>query len=196
MGREWGRANRCPPLVRGPSWPCTEHEGPGGQVPPSTGQSDQKNSWLAWIHGSQFLAFHVEKRSVMANTPLYDRPTHVEHTRLTRQPPGSSTASVLEMATKRLLFDNARRGIAPPPCAWSIEMGQRSRTWRPPGAVSPSRKRDQETARSNRRESLVSVPVTSQWCAQEAADQAARTRWPPGTAEGDRKSTRLNSSHT
>ena len=28
--------------------------------------------------------------------------------------------------------------------------------------------RDQKAARSNRRESLVSVPVTSQWCAQEA----------------------------
>ena len=97
---------------------------------------------------------------------------------------GSSTASLLEMATKRSLFDNARRGIAPPPCAWSIEMGQCSRTWRPPGAVSPSRKRDQEAARSNRRESLVSVPVTSQWCAQEAADQAARTRWPPGRQHG------------
>jgi len=37
--------------------------------------------------------------------------------------------------------------------------------------------RDQEAARSNRRASLVSVTVTSQWCAQEAADQAARTPW-------------------
>ena len=35
--------------------------------------------------------------------------------------------------------------------------------------------RDQEAARSNRRASLISVTVTSQWCAQEAADQAART---------------------
>ena len=42
----------------------------------------------------------------------------------------------------------------------------------PRGAVSPSRKRDQEAARSNRRASPVSVRVTSQWCAQEAADQA------------------------
>ena len=39
--------------------------------------------------------------------------------------------------------------------------------------------RDQEAARSNRSESLVSVPVTPQWCAQEAADQAARAPWPP-----------------
>jgi hypothetical protein len=38
----------------------------------------------------------------------------------------------------------------------------------PPRAVRPSRWRDQEAARSNRRASLVSVPVTSQWCAQEA----------------------------
>jgi hypothetical protein len=52
-------------------------------------------------------------------------------------------------------------------CAWGIEMGQCSGTRPPPGAVSPSRKREQEAARSNRRESLesrVSVPVTSQWC--------------------------------
>jgi len=46
------------------------------------------------------------------------------------------------------------------------------------------RKRDQEAARSNRRASLISVTVTSQWCAQEAADQAARTRWPPGRQHG------------
>ena len=71
-------------LGRGPSWPCTEHEGAKCRHPPAN--SVEKNSWLAWIHGSRFLAFHVEKRSVMANTPLSDRPTHVEHTRLTRQP--------------------------------------------------------------------------------------------------------------
>ena len=45
----------------------------------------------------------------------------------------------------------------------------------PPGAVLLPHQRDQEAARSNRRASLVPVPVTSQWCAQEAADQAART---------------------
>jgi hypothetical protein len=91
---------------------------------------------------------------------------------------GGSTASVLENRTKRSVVHNARRGIAPPPCAWSIEMGQCSGTRSPPGAVSPPRKRDQEAARSNRRASLIPVPVTSQWCAQEAADQAARTPWP------------------
>ena len=90
---------------------------------------------------------------------------------------GCSTASVLvtRAATKRSIVHNARRGIAPQPCAWSIEMGQCLGTRPPPGAVSPSRSRDQEAARSNRREDLSSVPVTSQWCAQEAADQAART---------------------
>ena len=41
-------------------------------------------------------------------------------------------------------------------------------------AMSPSKKRDQVAAHSNRRASPVSVPVTSQWCAQEAADLAAR----------------------
>ena len=52
-------------------------------------------------------------------------------------------------------------------------MGQCSGTRPPPGAVCPSRKRDQEAARSNRRASPSSVPVTtSHWCAQEAADQA------------------------
>ena len=77
-------------------------------------------------------------------------------------------------ATKRSVVHNANPGIAPPPCAWSIEMGQCSAARTPPRAVRPSRWRDQEAARSNRRESLVSVPVTSQWCAQEAADQAVR----------------------
>ena len=40
-------------------------------------------------------------------------------------------------------------------------MGQCSGTRPPPGAVSPSRKRDQEAARSNRRASLIPVLVTS-----------------------------------
>ena len=75
--------------------------------------------------------------------------------------------------------DNARRGIAPPPRAWSIQMGQCSAARTPPRAVRPSRWRDQEAARSNRRESLISVPVTSQWCAQDGGDQPARTAWPP-----------------
>jgi hypothetical protein len=57
-----------------------------------------------------------------------------------------------------------------------------SGTWRPPGAVFLPHQRDQEAARSNRRASPVSVRVTSQWCAQEAADQAARTPWPPVVA--------------
>ena len=48
-------------------------------------------------------------------------------------------------------------------------MGQCSGTRPPPGAVSPSRKRDQEAVRSNRRASPVSVRVMSQWWAQEAA---------------------------
>ena len=37
------------------------------------------------------------------------------------------------------------------------------------------RQRDQQAARSNRRESLISVPVTSQWHAQDGAGQPART---------------------
>ena len=41
-------------------------------------------------------------------------------------------------------------------------MGQCSGTWRPPGAVFLPHQRDQEAARSNRRASLVPVPVTSQ----------------------------------
>ena len=98
---------------------------------------------------------------------------------------GSSTSGVIKNRTKRSVVHNATSGIAPPPCAWSIEMGQCSGTRPPPGAVSPSRKRDQEAARSNnRRASPVSVPVTSKWCAQEAADQAARTGWPPGRQRG------------
>jgi hypothetical protein len=87
----------------------------------------------------------------------------------TLYPRGRSTAGRAVTATKRSIVHNARRGIAPPPCAWSIEMGQCLGTRPPPGAVSPSRSQDQEAARSNRRASLISVPVTSQWCAQEAA---------------------------
>jgi hypothetical protein len=41
-------------------------------------------------------------------------------------------------------------------------MGQCSAARTPPRAVRPSRWRDQEAARSNRRASLVPVPVTSQ----------------------------------
>jgi len=44
-------------LGRGPPWPCTEHEGAKCRHPPAN--SVEKNSWLAWIHGSRFLAFHV-----------------------------------------------------------------------------------------------------------------------------------------
>jgi len=51
-------------------------------------------------------------------------------------------------------------------------MGPCSVARTPPRAVRPSRWRDQEAARSNRRESLVSVRVTSQWCAQENARDA------------------------
>jgi hypothetical protein len=97
---------------------------------------------------------------------------------------GRSTEWFARNGHKTIDRPYARRGIAPPPCAWSIEMGQCSGTRPPPGAVSPSRKRDQEAARSNRRASLVPVPVTSQWCAQEAAGQAARTPWPPGRQHG------------
>ena len=83
------------------------------------------------------------------------------------------------MATKRSIVDNANPGIASPPCAWSIQMGQCSAARTPPRAVRPSRWRDHEAARSNRRESPGSVPVTSQWCAQDGAGQTARTSWPP-----------------
>ena len=66
-------------LGRGPSWPCTEHEGAKCRHPPAN--SVEKNSWLAWIHGSRFLAFHGFPRSVMANTPLSDRPICVTNKR-------------------------------------------------------------------------------------------------------------------
>ena len=39
--------------------------------------------------------------------------------------------------------------------------------------------RGDEAAPSNRRESLISALVTSQWCAQEGGDQPARSPWPP-----------------
>jgi hypothetical protein len=63
----------------------------------------------------------------------------------------------------------------------SVQTGQCSaaRTDTPPRAVRPSRWRDHEAARSNRRESPGSVPVASQWCAQDGAGQPARTAWPP-----------------
>ena len=37
------------------------HQARGGQVPPSSGQERREELWLAWIHGSRFLAFHVPK---------------------------------------------------------------------------------------------------------------------------------------
>ena len=92
---------------------------------------------------------------------------------------GCSTAGWLVTATKRSIAHNATSGRAPPPRAWSIETGQCSGTWRPPGAVFVPRQRDQEAARSNRREGPSSVLVTSQWCAQEGDVQPARTPWPP-----------------
>eukprot|EP00964_Phaeocystis_antarctica_P074646 scaffold45952_cov93-Phaeocystis_antarctica.AAC.3 len=52
-------------------------------------------------------------------------------------------AGSLNNRTKRSIAHNATSGIAPPPRAWSIETGQCSGTRSPPGAVSPSRKRDQ-----------------------------------------------------
>ena len=92
---------------------------------------------------------------------------------------GSSTAGSLNNRTKRSIVDNATSGIAPPPRAWSIQTGQCSAARTPPRAVRPSRWRDHEAARSNRRESPSSVPVTSQWCAQDGGGQPARTAWPP-----------------
>ena len=81
--------------------------------------------------------------------------------------------------TKRPIAHNATSGIASPPRAWSIETGQCSAARTPPRAVRPSGWRDQEAARSNRRESPSSVSVTSQWHAVEGADQAARMPCPP-----------------
>jgi hypothetical protein len=66
---------------------------------------------------------------------------------------GCSTASALETVTKRSIVHNANPGIAPPPCAWSIQTRQCSAACTPPRAVRPSRWRDQEAARSNRRAS-------------------------------------------
>ena len=51
-------------------------------------------------------------------------------------------------------------------------LGTAART--PPRAVPPWRWRDQEAARSDRRDAPSSVPVTSQWHAHEGAGQAAR----------------------
>ena len=48
---------------------------------------------------------------------------------------GSSTASVLVMATKRSIVHNVTSGIAPPPRAWSIQTGQCSAARTPPRAV-------------------------------------------------------------
>ena len=93
--------------------------------------------------------------------------------------PGCPTASVLVMATKRSIVDNATSGIAPRPRAWSIQTGQCSGTRRPPGAVFVPRQRDQQAARSNRRDALISALVTYQWRAQEGGDQPARSPWPP-----------------
>ena len=88
-------------------------------------------------------------------------------TRDTTSVGGCSTAGPTVTATKRSIAHNATSGIASPPRAWSIATGQCSGTCPPPGAaVSSSSKRDQEAARSNRRESPSSVLVTSQWCAQ------------------------------
>ena len=92
---------------------------------------------------------------------------------------GSSTAGPLNNRTKRSIVDNARRGIAPPPRAWSIEKGGLAVARTPLRVVPLSSQRDQEAARSNRREALSSVPVTSQWHAQDGAGQPARTAWPP-----------------
>ena len=92
---------------------------------------------------------------------------------------GSSTAGWLKRRTKRSIVDNATSGHAPTPRAWSIETGQCSAARTPPRAVPPWRWRDQEAARSDRRDAPSSVPVTSQWHAQDGAGQPARTAWPP-----------------
>ena len=107
------------------------------------------------------------------------RKAHSTSLRTQQRLRGSSTASRLVTATKRSIVDNATSGIAPPPRAWSIQTGQCSAARTPPRAVRPSRWRDQEAARSNRRESPSSALVTSQWCAQDGGDQPARTAWPP-----------------
>jgi hypothetical protein len=52
------------------------------------------------------------------------------------------------------------------------------------GRVPVQKARSGGCALKQRRASLISVPVTSEWCAQEAADQAARTGWPPGRQHG------------
>eukprot|EP00964_Phaeocystis_antarctica_P106096 scaffold71024_cov60-Phaeocystis_antarctica.AAC.2 len=93
--------------------------------------------------------------------------------RTNRRMSSSSTASVLETAAKRSIAHNATSGHAPPLRAWSIETGQCSAARTPPRAVPPSRSRDQEAARSNRRDAPSSVPVTSQWHAQEGDVQPA-----------------------
>jgi len=51
---------------------------------------------------------------------------------------GRSTSGWLKTAATRSVVHNARRGIAPPPCTWSIETGQCSAARTPPRAVRPS----------------------------------------------------------
>ena len=79
----------------------------------------------------------------------------------------------LNNRTKRSIVDNATSGHAPTPRAWSLQTGQCSgehgdhlETTR--GRVrAASARSHQEAARSNRRVAPSSVPMTSQWCAQE-----------------------------
>ena len=81
--------------------------------------------------------------------------------------------------TLQEIVDNARRGIAPPPRAWSIQTGQCSAARTPPRAVRPSRWRDQEAARSNRRAPGFSSGDVSVLRARGCWPSSARTPWPP-----------------
>ena len=77
--------------------------------------------------------------------------------------------------TERSIAHNARRGVASPPRAWSIGTGQCSAARTPSRAVRPLKfARSGSRALKQERVPHLSVPVTSQWHAQEDAGQPLR----------------------
>ena len=72
-------------------------------------------------------------------------------------------------------FRKTKRGLVSTPRAWSIHMGHFTITRPPPGAMLLPRRRDQAVARSNSRESLVSVSVVDGRHVDDGGDQAARS---------------------
>ena len=92
---------------------------------------------------------------------------------------GSSTAGMLVMATKSSIVDNARRGIARRRSALGVYKRHNARPHARHLGLCGRRGGEIMRPRAQTGESLISVPVTSQWCAQDGAGQPARTAWPP-----------------